>query len=170
MDSGSLLGILGLSSSQVEEAERAATVVDAREAFTEVLAEADIEALYVYHQPGEARDLNLSDWLGVPWDVAALGQPCCAATQRLWRLNRIVERLASALGDGADWVGIYRVVDGLHSQCLLKEAYRGSVSRGIFPLTDEFAKGSNNSTCAMQRRATIVGDTSVLKQGQPYYE
>mmetsp|Transcript_88094 Transcript_88094/g.189088 ORF Transcript_88094/g.189088 Transcript_88094/m.189088 type:complete len:174 (+) Transcript_88094:19-540(+) len=170
VDRCSLLGILGLSSAQGEEVEAAPALVNASEAFPEALSEAEVQALYVYHQPGEEGDLNLAEWLGVPWDVGALGQPDCAATQHLWRLNRVIERLASALGEGADWVGVYRVVDGQDSRCLLKEAYRGSVSRGLFPLTEEFAKGSNNSTCAMRRCATIVGDTRVLKDGQPYYE
>jgi len=70
-----------------------------------------------------------------------------------------------------DWVGIYRVVDsGEGYKALLKEAYRGSASRGLFPLTEEFAKGSNNSTCALRRRATVVSDTRSLNDDQPYYE
>lgn len=138
--------------------------------FREPLSHEEVDALYVYEQPGDEPPMDLAARLGVPLDAAALASPTCRASQRLWRLNRTVERLQAALGPGADWLGIYRVIEtGLGYKALLKEAYRGSISRGLFPLTEEFAKGSNNSTCAMTRRATIVSDTSALFEDQPYY-
>lgn len=146
-------------------------LVNKNEAFRNPLSLAEVEALYIYDQPLDLGILNLADWLGVKWRPQTLRQPTCLHTQRLWRLGKVVERLRASLGPGADWVGIYRVVeeeDGKKS--LLKEAYRGAVSRGIFPLTEAFAAGSNNSTCAMTRKAKVVKDTLELNPDEPYYE
>mmetsp|Transcript_50489 Transcript_50489/g.94336 ORF Transcript_50489/g.94336 Transcript_50489/m.94336 type:complete len:171 (-) Transcript_50489:128-640(-) len=165
-----LLETLGLSHCK-EQVALAPKLVNTDEAFDHQLTAAEVESLYVYDQPSGLGMLNLAPWLGLAWSQAALGQPTCKPTQRLWRLGRVVERLSAALGPGADWVGIYRAVhehDG--TRCLLKEAYRGSTSRGLFPLTEDFAAGSNNSSCAMSRRAKVVKDTLALKADEPYYE
>lgn len=146
-------------------------LVNKNEAFRNLLSVAEVESLYIYDQPLDLGQLNLADWLGVRWRPQTLRQPTCSTTQRLWRLGKVVERLRASLGPGADWVGIYRVVeekDGTRS--LLKEAYRGAVSRGLFPLTESFASGSNNSTCAMTRKAKVVKDTLELSSDEPYYE
>eukprot|EP00928_Gymnodinium_smaydae_P016466 TRINITY_DN16181_c0_g4_i1.p1 TRINITY_DN16181_c0_g4~~TRINITY_DN16181_c0_g4_i1.p1 ORF type:complete len:200 (-),score=23.70 TRINITY_DN16181_c0_g4_i1:328-882(-) len=174
------LGLLHLQ----DQVERSPVCVD-HGCFDHVLTCAELRSIYTYPQPGKGEpDINLSEWLPEPRPSCAsspageegdipqeLGFPACAATQRLWRLNRTVDRLREALGSGADWVGIYRTVDsGQGHLALLKEAYRGSDSRGLFPLTEDFARGSNNSTCALRRRATVVRDTLELGGDQPYFE
>lgn len=151
----------------------APALVNEKEAFQTLLSAAEVEAIYVYEQPPDLNlePVNLAAWLGLNWEPSTLGQTTCMPTQRLWRLGQVVERLAAALGPGADWVGIYRVVEehgGARS--LLKEAYRGSKSRGLFPLTEAFAVGSNNSSCALSRRCKVVKDTVLLNPDEPYYE
>ncbi len=40
--------------------------------------------------------------------------------------------------------------------CLVKEAYVGEPSRAYFPLTEEFALTSNNSTAALRQHAIVI--------------
>jgi len=53
-------------------------------------------------------------------------------------------------------------------RALVKEAYIGEVSRAIFPLTDEFAKTSNNSFVGIHKTARVIKD--VEGYDGPYYE
>lgn len=90
-------------------------------------------------------------------------------------LHEVVRRIEEATG--ADWVGVYRVIESPpaalpHSageRCLVKEAYRGAPSRPFFPLTPEFAAHSNNSTVAMTAQAILLPDTHKLGDEDPYY-
>jgi|GEM_PF-3222206 len=87
-------------------------------------------------------------------------------TERLWRLNKIIEELEALTK--VDWIGIYRVTKNLEREpVLLKEAYYGRFSRAEFPLTAEFAKGSNNSTVGLSKKAILV--QSVEAYEGPYY-
>jgi len=88
---------------------------------------------------------------------------------------------------GVDWVGVYKVVPPVASleedlrelamaqggsptaNNLLKLAYLGSPSRPYFPLTSEFAKGSNNSTVGMEGVTIVIHDTRRLPSDAPYY-
>lgn len=166
-----LLGILGLGCF-VDHVNSAPLLVNEEETFAKALSLPEVTEIYCYSQPNGVADMNLAPWVGMTWSPDELREPGCEATQRLWRLNRVVERLQAALGEGADWVGIYRVVsmDDEGSQSLLKEAYRGAQSRGLFPLTEEFALKSNNSNCALRQRAKVVADTNVMNPDEPYYE
>ena len=65
-------------------------------------------------------------------------------------------------------MGIYGMVEGPSSPTLLKLAYRGVDSRGLFPVTEEFAKQSNNASCALWRRAKIVDDTRCVRSGRVF--
>ncbi len=51
---------------------------------------------------------------------------------------------------------------------MLKKAYRGEASRAVFPLTAEFALGSNNSWVGINATAKLVRD--VREYAGPYYE
>ena len=64
--------------------------------------------------------------------------------------------------------GIYRkvVVDSVPN--LVKEAYTGSPSRALFPLTEEFAESSNNSWVGMQGKGKLIQD--IREYNGPYYE
>eukprot|EP00698_Gefionella_okellyi_P025291 TRINITY_DN9218_c0_g1_i1.p1 TRINITY_DN9218_c0_g1~~TRINITY_DN9218_c0_g1_i1.p1 ORF type:complete len:132 (-),score=34.12 TRINITY_DN9218_c0_g1_i1:217-612(-) len=71
-----------------------------------------------------------------------------------------------------DWIGIYRrqpiAFRGTQlTDSLVKQAYRGSLSRAVFPLTAEFAAGSNNSNVAMTGKAVVIPD--VQSYSGPYY-
>ncbi len=91
-------------------------------------------------------------------------------TLRLARLNAIAEALHAETR--SDWTGIYRRVKRAEaSDALRKEAYRGRPSRALFPLTEEFARQSNNSTAALTLRAIVVEDVDEhVRAGRPYYE
>eukprot|EP00929_Paragymnodinium_shiwhaense_P078597 TRINITY_DN40760_c0_g1_i1.p1 TRINITY_DN40760_c0_g1~~TRINITY_DN40760_c0_g1_i1.p1 ORF type:complete len:187 (-),score=32.08 TRINITY_DN40760_c0_g1_i1:567-1079(-) len=141
------------------------------EAFDADLSIEEVTALYIYKQPKDFGIMNLAEQAGVAWSPSELAQPSCDRTQRLWKLNQTVQRLQKSVGKGADWVGLYRATDGSDGvRALLKEAYVGSDSRALFPLTEEFATGSNNSSCAMTRKAKIVEDTMDMREDEPYYE
>eukprot|EP00002_Diphylleia_rotans_P027834 TRINITY_DN5599_c0_g2_i2.p1 TRINITY_DN5599_c0_g2~~TRINITY_DN5599_c0_g2_i2.p1 ORF type:complete len:186 (-),score=36.62 TRINITY_DN5599_c0_g2_i2:260-817(-) len=76
-------------------------------------------------------------------------------THRIWRLNQVVEKLHKQFN--IDWIGIYRATtlsDG--TPALVKEAYRGSPSRAIFPLTAAFAEGSTNSTVGLSGKMSLI--------------
>jgi L-methionine (R)-S-oxide reductase len=53
-------------------------------------------------------------------------------------------------------------------RALLKTAYVGDPSRALFPLNEEFAKNSNNSTVGLSGRWVVVQD--VRSYNGPYYE
>ncbi len=53
---------------------------------------------------------------------------------------------------------------------LVKEAYVGAPSRALFPLTEEFARSSNNSTAALRAVGTVYWDTDARPDDAPYYE
>jgi len=91
-------------------------------------------------------------------------------TLRIYALNLIVEKLHQDL-DGVDWLGIYRKVvspGSTNSYILVKEAYKGSESRGLFPLTDQFAEQSNNSWVGINGKGKLIQD--IRKYSGPYYE
>lgn len=89
---------------------------------------------------------------------------------RLARLAAAVAALAQETH--ADWAGFYRrVTHPPDEDALRKEAYVGRPSRPVFPLTEEFAAMSNNSTAALSGRGILVEDVEEhLKAGRPYYE
>ena len=105
---------------------------------------------------------------GLKVDEISLEHP---ALKRVALLRGVIEALVTATG--ADWVGVYRTVEGHAStpakRCLVKEAYFGAPSRPFFPLTEEFAAHSNNSTVAMKSEACIILDTRALSDDEPYY-
>jgi len=104
-------------------------------------------------------------------------------TSKIHRLKKVAHDLASLTK--SDWLGIYKVhphFDGLAGasvnedkvgqssvgRALVKEAYVGEVSRAIFPLSAEFAKGSNNSFVGLYKTAKLIKD--VEGYDGPYYE
>ena len=92
--------------------------------------------------------------------------PTHPTTLRLWRLNEVVDRIQQTLG--AEWVGIYRRFVGIGGgELLVKEAYRGAISRAEFPLTEEFAQQSNNAMVGLTGQAILVDD--VEGYSGPYY-
>lgn len=78
--------------------------------------------------------------------------------------------------DQVDWCGVYLKIPAqehyeLFHNSLLKICYRGAVSRGLFPLTESFAKQSNNSTVGLTGEAVTVDDVQdYVTAGGCYYE
>ena len=71
----------------------------------------------------------------------------------------------------ADWFGIYqRFTLSDETDALVKLAYQGLESRAVFPLTEEFAKKSNNSSIGLTGKLILVDDVNQhTEAGNPYY-
>merc|ERR1711974_249763 len=144
------------------------------------LTAAQIEKLYSYRVPKVSEDGSCSLTTQLEKEPVNLAKEVFSLdyekfedlrehplTLRLWRLNQIVENIEKELK--IDWIGIYRKIE--HDKLgpvLVKEAYRGEPSRGYFPLTEEFAKKSNNSWVAINAKTKLVQDVSSYEG--PYYE
>lgn len=86
---------------------------------------------------------------------------------RIEHLYELIEGVQQVLK--ADWIGIYQVSqreDG--TSVLVKLAYQGTPSRAEFPLTEQFAQLSNNSTVGLSGKAIVI--ESVENFDGPYYE
>jgi L-methionine (R)-S-oxide reductase len=104
--------------------------------------------------------------LGVPLTEDVWENP---EALRVFRLKALVDVIAAETK--AEWVGIYekRAPRGKFGQSLFKLAYVGSPSRPEFPLTEAFARASNNSTVAMTSTAVIIPDTDARSSDVAYY-
>jgi putative methionine-R-sulfoxide reductase with GAF domain len=88
-------------------------------------------------------------------------------TLRIWRLYRVVDKITKFVVP--DWFGIYRkIINKTGKPILIKEAYAGAFSRAEFPLNEEFAAQSNNSTVGLNGKARYFSDLSAYTG--PYYE
>lgn len=142
------------------------------------LSDADIIHLYMYEIPEISPDgscsiagkkaekpYNLAQILGLSSEVITLNNH--PQTERLWKLKQVVDRLQKLTK--SDWLGVYRkMVNDENELVLVKESYFGAMSRPEFPLTQEFAKHSNNSTVGLTGKAIVVKD--VADYNGPYYE
>lgn len=131
---------------------------------------ADATALYRYQVPEFNDDgtcsLELAD---EPYDLHRIlrGEET-TTTQALARLNAIVASLQADTGCG--WLGIYQTRNGPDGRVLVKLCYRGRPSRAEFPLTEEFAAHSNNSTVGLSGQARVIDDVaSYVSEGGAYY-
>jgi L-methionine (R)-S-oxide reductase len=123
--------------------------------------EVDESTLYRYPVPMLSEDGSCSiieELSPTPYDLAPiLGGMSLDTTRKLRLLNHLVERAAAVTG--SDWLGIYqRRVNGHGQEVLVKLAYRGRASRAEFPLTEEFARGSTNSTVGLTGEAKVIDD------------
>src|SRR5258706_8604217 len=155
------LRVAGLESLSGREADVERAVRDLMEAMSEKVAIGDPESLYTYRVPMLTEDGTCSvvDQLApVPYDLGAiLGGRSERATRRLALLERLVERAQETTG--SDWVGVYqRRASSAGVPVLVKLAYVGRPSRAEFPLTQEFAERSTNSTVGLTGRATVIDD------------
>lgn len=119
------------------------------------------------------------DALGAAHSLAGPGTSESSTLARLRSLRAVCSQVASATG--AQWVGVYQIVQPSAAVAnhgaggdplalnLLKLAYVGAPSRPYFPLTAEFAEGSNNSTVAMTGTAVVYHDVLALPSDSPYY-
>ena len=97
-----------------------------------------------------------------------LGAPSLANLRMLNILNDFVEVAYTDLK--TDWLGIYRKFLKPEAPTLVKLAYRGIPSRAEFPITEDFAAKSNNSTVALRGAAVIINNLDVhLSKGGAFY-
>ena len=131
------------------------------------------DKLYVYEVPKVSSNGTCSISSTPALETYDLTDIIGGRTQRTTRkldiLNSMVNSAAAAMS--VDWLGIYQTFakqDG--SRVLVKLAYHGAVSRAEFPLTEEFAAQSNNSTVGMSGTAKIINDIpKYVESGGPYY-
>ncbi len=167
------LRIAGLESLGRRQEDVARAVRDLLEAMGEKVAIGDAGSLYSYPVPMMTDDGTCSvvdEMAPVPYDLAAiLGGRSEQATRRLALLERLVERAQETTG--ADWIGIYqRRVNSAGVPVLVKLSYVGRPSRAEFPLTNEFAQRSTNSTVGLTGRATVIDDVGkYVEAGGGFY-
>jgi len=95
-------------------------------------------------------------------------------TALLLQLDLWMEKLHAL--ERIDWCGVYMAIPEqpefeINCDSLLKLVYRGDISRGLFPLTEEFACSSNNSTVGITGKPIIIDDVyDYIKSGGCYYE
>ncbi|WP_404339021.1 GAF domain-containing protein [Pseudoalteromonas mariniglutinosa] len=88
--------------------------------------------------------------------------------EKLAKLQKIVDYVV--LQSQVDWYGIYQVTATEQGPQLLKLAYHGAPSRPLFPLTETFAKASNNVQVALTKQGRVINDVAAyLEQGGEYY-
>jgi putative methionine-R-sulfoxide reductase with GAF domain len=120
------------------------------------------DALFTYSVPMLSEDgaCSLIDELSpTPYDLTAvLGGRSEANKRKLLLLNQLVEHATQLTG--ADWLGIYQARKTANGEALVKLAYRGRPSRAEFPLTEDFAKSSTNSTVGLSGHAKVIDDVA----------
>jgi putative methionine-R-sulfoxide reductase with GAF domain len=157
------LRIAGLQSLMGRAGDVERAVRDLMEALGEKVAVDDAASLYSYPVPMMTEDgaCSIVNVLApMPYDLSViLGGRSEQTTRRLALLERVIERAQETTG--ADWIGIYqRRANPAGQQVLVKVSYVGRPSRAEFPLTQEFAERSTNSTVGLTGRATVIDDVS----------
>ena len=155
------LRLAGLESLSARTGDVERAVRDLVDAMADKVDVGDARTLYEYQVPMMTEDgtCSIVDQMApVPYDLGAiLGGRSEQTTRRLALLERLVERAQETTG--ADWVGIYqRRTSPAGVPVLVKLAYVGRASRAEFPLTQEFAERSTNSTVGLTGRATVIDD------------
>lgn len=143
---------------------------------------ADIQTLFSYRVPTISLDgtcSNIHQLAKEPFNLAtsvyhveysaeSLASFPSPWTLRLQRLKDIVLKMNEIVG--ADWVGIYRLMNAGGTPTLVKESYIGEPSRPLFPVTEEFAKKSTNSWVALTGNVRVIDNTRQREAGVSYYE
>ncbi len=126
---------------------------------------------YPVPEPGEGGACSLFRSLAdAPYDLSVLlGGRSDTHDRLLSRLDQAVDQVADITG--LEWLGIYQVKERSQGdRVLVKLAYRGAVSRAEFPLTDDFAKLSNNSTVGLTGKGRLIQSVARFQaQGGSYY-
>ncbi len=192
------LGDLRFSAQEMVTLNSAVTeVLQSQEIASTKFSSADVQKLYVYKVPTVSSDgtcSNVSFMAKRPFNIASDGykiadvdvssdnsltERSCERLQshpmtlRLFKLNRIVDRLYDMTG--AEWIGIYRLIatqDAVSASwgpCLMKEAYKGEPSRALFPISESFASKSTNSWVGLNGSCRIIANTRKREEGVSYY-
>ncbi|MDP1825887.1 MAG: GAF domain-containing protein [Archangium sp.] len=176
MDARSYLTKVGLSVdvAAVREAQQAlwAILEEAKKASLPATPSA-LNALYTYKVPKLSADGTCSlhaELDPTPYDLSkVLGGRSVQNSFSLLTLDALVESVAQQ--SAADWLGLYQRRDLAAGPTLVKLAYRGVESRPEFPLTEAFARTSNNAAVALDGKARVVQDVRAhVAGGGAYYE
>jgi putative methionine-R-sulfoxide reductase with GAF domain len=137
----------------------------------EALASAPVQWSFRVPELGDAGACSLFGQLAdAPYDLARTLGGRSASNQRLLAIATVVVEYYRQ-HSRSQWFGIYqarRNPAGAH--VLVKLAYFGAESRAEFPLTEEFAKGSNNSAVGLSGRARLINDVATyVAEGGGYY-
>ena len=140
---------------------------------------------WVYPEPPTGTGVCSRKMAPSPFDALAAAQRAVPGSDEVATLCRLrsLKAICAAVSEatGAQWCGIYQVIPATDdpklreaggepgASNLLKLAYIGAPSRPYFPLTAEFAEGSNNSTVAMSGCAVVYHDVLALPSDAPYY-
>ena len=135
-------------------------------------ADESVELRYRYPVPelGEGGSCSLFGQLASePFDLATFPQ----VTAEQLRVATLVVSYYQQHSK-SDWFGVYvkvTVENGATVEdVLLKLAYFGSPSRPTFPLTQEFAAISNNSSVGLSGKGRIINSVKKYRaEGNPYY-
>lgn len=176
MDARSYLSRAGL---QID----AGAVREAQQALWDILDEAKkaslpatpsaLNGLYTYQVPKVSPDgsCSLHEELDPrPYDLSvALGSRSVQNSCALLVLDALVEFSHRQTGSG--WTGVYQRRALASGPALVKLAYQGAPSRAEFPLTEAFAKTSNNVAVALSGQARVLQDVRAhVASGGAYYE
>ena len=133
--------------------------------------EADLKWQYQVPELGEGGSCSLFDQLAdEPYDLSIiLGGKTTLNIEMLTQVSALVKFYQAH--SGSQWFGVYQKRLNPQGQLVLvKLAYFGAASRAEFPLTQEFAAMSNNSTVGLTGKARIINDVGVyLSAGGEYY-
>lgn len=129
--------------------------------------------LYSYKVPKLSADgtCSLVDELqATPYDLSdALGGRGMRNTLALMVLSGFLE--AAINHTQLDWLGVYQVRPRPSGKALVKLSAKGNPSRAEFPLTEDFAKRSNNVAVALSGSPRVIVDVHEhAKAGGAYYE
>ena len=132
-----------------------------------------LNALYTYRVPKLSADgsCSLHEELDpTPYDVSSvLGGRSIQNSFSLITLDALVESVQGSCG--SDWLGLYQRRQLSSGPTLVKLAYRGVESRPEFPITEAFAKTSNNAAVALNGKARVLQDVKAhIASGGAYYE
>ncbi len=89
-------------------------------------------------------------------------------TNKLAKLQQIIDFVVAQTQ--VDWFGIYQVINTAEGSQLLKLVYHGAPSRPLFPITEAFAKGSNNVQVVLSKQGRVINNVAdYLANGGEYY-
>lgn len=105
-----------------------------------------------------------------PYDLGlVLGGRDLRTSMCLLILDELLEHVANR--SGIEWLGVYQARAVKSGRALVKLAYSGKHSRAEFPLTEEFAKQSNNVAVALSGTPRVIADVKAhVEAGGAYYE
>jgi putative methionine-R-sulfoxide reductase with GAF domain len=138
-------------------------------------SDSDTEISWEYHVPelGEGGSCSLHGKLAPElFDLATFLGGRSIENKRLLRSAAVAVQYYQSQTKTSHWFGVYLKAPSKDdsSSVLVKLSYFGSPSRALFPLTEEFALISNNSSVGLSGHGRIINNIKeYVKAGNPYY-